>query len=75
MYLKKYHELPAQPGIVDNSNGKTDLLSIKSQLTIICFSVSQAYSLALPNGGSPSSVGRYLSTLGNSKGSAEIGRV
>ena len=68
MYLLKYHELPAQPGIVLSSILKTVLLSIKEFLTILFFTVSQAHSSEFPNGGLPSSVGKYLFTSGRATG-------
>ena len=68
MYLLKYHELPAQPGIVLSSNLKTVLLSIKELATTLLLIVSHAHFFELPNGGLPSSVGKYLSTSGRAIG-------
>jgi len=53
--------------MVLSSNGKTVLWSVLSLETTLLLLVSQAQSLALPNGGAPSSVGKYFSTSGNSK--------
>ena len=64
IYLLKYQELPAQPGIVFNSKGKTVLLSILEFSTTEFESMSQAQTSAFPKGGFPSSVGKYFSTSG-----------
>ena len=68
----KYQELPAQPGMVFNSNGKTVSLSISSKLTTSPKAVFQAQSFALPKGGFPSSVGKYFSTSGNLSGKCSV---
>ena len=58
MYLLKYHELPAQPGIVFSSNGNTVLWSILSFDTTLLSDVSQDQKSEFPSGGYPSSVGK-----------------
>ena len=52
MYRRKYQLLPAQPGIV--------LVSMASP-----WNTGQSSFAARASGGSPSSVGRYASTLGS----------
>ena len=68
VYLKKYQELPAQPGIVFSSIGKIVVSFISEVFTILLFTLSQAHSSALPSGGSPSLVGKYFSISGSFKG-------
>ena len=59
--------------MVFNSSGKTVFWSINDLSTTWLFTVSQAHFLALPKGGSPVSVGSYLSISGNSKGNLSAG--
>src|SRR5690606_36385241 len=75
IYLLKYCELPAQPGMVFNSKAppclpKGEDFSNSSLETTFASSpyCNQYHFLALPKGGSPVSVGRYFSTSGNSNG-------
>ena len=58
MYRKKYHDDPAQPGMVVVSSG---------------FPSGSVHWAARAKGGSPLSVGKYLSTSGSTKGSRESG--
>src|SRR5690554_4640984 len=61
IYLKKYQELPAQPGMVLSSKGNTVVLFIFVLATTALVSVHQAQTSARPKGGSPVSVGKYRS--------------
>ena len=68
IYLLKYQELPAQPGMVFSSKGYTVLFFNFSLETTFFARESQAHSVAFPKGGFPSSVGKYFSTSGNTIG-------